>query len=264
MGLRVPVSRVDYGHAAFSPDFTAAMWCKHCRQDVRGIRSSDGIAARCPRCRATLVAEAMLDRAAALAGASAHGLDLIAPPPSWIGEYQSFEDWQVDQSMRHVQARVASLEHAERPSHPKAAEPRTTRRIEGAHASMAAPHVKQISRKSPPPLGTRALLALGLVAVAGGAALVTWSFMTDRLEWWNLGVPLVVVGHLSLFVGLVFQLERVWQNSREAVRKLDNVNSRLQRMQRAGADGRALTDHRSRTGLGLSGLGLLLDAGAAR
>lgn len=69
--------------------------------------------------------------------------------------------------------------------------------------------------------------SLGLMAFTCGGVLLAWSYAVGRSDLWNLGIPVTVVGQIGLLVGLVLQLERIWQNNRYAVEKLDEVDERL-------------------------------------
>lgn len=80
-----------------------------------------------------------------------------------------------------------------------------------------------------------AVLLLELLAFACGAALIGWSFVGKWTELWNLGVPIEVAGQVSLLLGLMLQLERIWQNSRYAVRKLEQFDSKLYNLQQSAA-----------------------------
>ncbi len=68
---------------------------------------------------------------------------------------------------------------------------------------------------------------MGLMAFTCGGVLLGWSFMSNRPDLWNLGIPVTVAGQIALLVGLVLQLERIWQNNRYAVDKLEEVDERL-------------------------------------
>jgi hypothetical protein len=78
-------------------------------------------------------------------------------------------------------------------------------------------------------------LALGLMAFACGTALLVLSHLSRRDELWTLGLPVAIGGQVGLLVGLVLQLERIWQNSRYAARKLDRVDAQLYELERAAS-----------------------------
>ena len=72
-----------------------------------------------------------------------------------------------------------------------------------------------------------------MIAVSGGALLVGCSLVENRLDLWNRGLPILVVGQAVLLMGLIVQLERIGQNGRNAVRKLEQVDGQLQDLERA-------------------------------
>ena len=84
------------------------MWCKHCRQDVQGVRSPDQVGANCARCGSLLLADEQAARpeVSGVAESAAHGIDLGEAPP--LHSHATFEDWELDERYRRVQARVAA------------------------------------------------------------------------------------------------------------------------------------------------------------
>jgi hypothetical protein len=70
-------------------------------------------------------------------------------------------------------------------------------------------------------------MSVGLMAFMCGGVLLGWSFLTERPDLWNLGLPVTIAGQIALLIGLVLQLERIWQNNRYAVNKLEEVDERL-------------------------------------
>jgi hypothetical protein len=212
------------------------MWCKACRQDVRGISPATAGRICCARCGVELSAD---DRPAArhavgLAESAAKGLDLSLPPPS-ISAHPNFDEWEIDQSVRHLQARVGNPKRADpvakrtQPTVDRAADLRT----HASHPGVARPHKRksQVSRRSSSLAWTT--LSLGMMAFACGAVLVVWSFVEQRPELWSLGMPIAVAGQVGLLLGLILQLERIWQNSHYATHKLQQFDSQLHHLKRA-------------------------------
>ena len=60
-----------------------------------------------------------------------------------------------------------------------------------------------------------------------GAVLLGWSLVAHRGELWSLGMPIALAGQLGLLVGLVLQLERLGDDNRRTVDKLESVDERL-------------------------------------
>ena len=75
------------------------------------------------------------------------------------------------------------------------------------------------------------VLWLGLATLAAGSGLLGWSVVEERSDLWHLGVPLAAGGVGVFLVGLVWQLERIWRNSRFAVQKLRQLDSQLRQLE---------------------------------
>lgn len=137
-----------------------------------------------------------------------------------------FDGWEFEEQLRHVERLLAG--------HGKTALNRQLR-LDGSHTSRtdAAPtwqrwqeqRRQRRSRRGLPLAG--ALLVLGLLAFLGGGALVGWSFWSGQREFWNLGLPIALLGQLALLSGLVWRLERMWADSRATVSKLEHVDDEL-------------------------------------
>jgi hypothetical protein len=202
------------------------MWCKQCRQDVPGISSAKHGHMSCARCGATLSPHDNGPSSSADQIPAAERVDLNVPR-SPLTPYPSFEDWEVEQTVRNLQARVGRGKRTERPARGArpTAERLEGRRLQGAHPPSSAPHLP-----TPPERNgflARLVLTLGLAIFAVGAGLLGWSIAEQRADLWNLGVPVTVAGQATLLLGLVLQLERIWQNGRYTARKLEQVDSQL-------------------------------------
>jgi len=69
-----------------------------------------------------------------------------------------------------------------------------------------------------------AVLSFGLMGFMCGGVLLGWSYVAGRDELWSLGMPITVAGQVGLLLGLVLQLERIWQGNRAAADKLEQVD----------------------------------------
>jgi hypothetical protein len=160
---------------------------------------------------------------------AAHGVDLTGTsrrpaatsPPA-------FDEWEFEHDLRQLSELASALEA--RPS------PATT-----AALAESGPHLASLARQQAPrgiekrgqrPGRGRGILAwtvlsLGLLASVVGGTLLVMSFAITRQELWSLGLPITIGGQVCLLLGLVLQLERVWQGSRYAVDMLDEVDERL-------------------------------------
>ena len=71
------------------------------------------------------------------------------------------------------------------------------------------------------------ILSLGAALFSCGAALVAWSFGEDRQDLWNIGAPMALAGQAAFLIGLVLQLDIIWQESKQTGRRLDELDQRV-------------------------------------
>jgi hypothetical protein len=71
------------------------------------------------------------------------------------------------------------------------------------------------------------MLSLGAALFSCGATLVAWSFGDDHHHLWNIGAPLALAGQAAFLIGLVLQLEVIWQQSKQTHRRLDELDQRV-------------------------------------
>jgi hypothetical protein len=198
----------------------------------------------CARCgRATCEVDAGARYTEKLADAAQCGIDLAAQTDAG-----DLGDWDLEQNVRRVQARTGTWRRfdAARPNASPAAHDRSIsvrqsestrhRRTDRAHA-VRRPNFRRRGAR-PKQLSTPGwlLLALGLMAFACGTTLLIWSWLERRDDLWKLGLPVAIGGQVGLFVGLVLHLERIWQNGRLAVMKLEAVDEQLRRLKRDSTD----------------------------
>jgi len=214
------------------------MWCKYCRQDVPGLHAANQVGLRCARCLSPLSDEDDLH--------AAHAVHLVRPTdavlgvggsPSPVGAYPNFDDWAIDQHLRELQARVGLAKPPEEPAGSAALDARHQPQwqIHASHETVVRPHSRRSRRSRKLAFWTWPILTLGLLAFVCGAVLLGWSFASGQGELWNLGMPIIVAGQAGLLLGLVLQLERIWQSSRYAVRKLEQVDSQLHDLERTAS-----------------------------
>jgi hypothetical protein len=199
------------------------MWCSTCQRDCPpvGLAAAEGML-RCTQCGTTLgygketqvQTQVIRDEPVAVTGA---GL-----PEA---------DWALEADIRSVHRLVESLKCTTRidlaspvvnshlPNLPAAA------RDEVPHAIAAEPPKANLAAWS--------LLSLGLATFACGAVLLGWSFATDREDLWPLGMPLALGGQAALIVGLVLQLDGLWQTSRKTEKTLSALDDELSKVHHA-------------------------------
>lgn len=211
------------------------MWCKNCRQDTPGIRSADKSGIRCGRCGGALGAEtADASRANSAASHPAEiGLDLGGAHSTAT----SFEDWQLDQNVRSLEARLGTYRRRDSGPHftpPASREP--VYRFDAAHSRVPEPLGYQRRMRLDRPARRSGVLAqvtiwLGLVALASGGGLFGWSAITGEFGLGRIGVAVAGGGAAVFLVGLVLMLERIWRNSRFAVQKLRQLDGQLRQLE---------------------------------
>jgi hypothetical protein len=218
------------------------MWCKHCRQDTPSISTASRHGMCCGRCGVPLTGDTQSSQQAPDTGHEPHpaevGLDLEAPS---VGTSANFEDWQLDQNVRSLQARLEpwkSRRSARRVKSPASRQPQW--RVDAAHARVPRFHKKPRRRAAAggagrSPTFTNSALLLGLLAMMGGVAVLGWSVVEARGDLWNIGLSATVAGAVVFLLGLVLQLERIWHNSRLAMHKLRQIDSHLQDLERTTA-----------------------------
>jgi len=75
------------------------------------------------------------------------------------------------------------------------------------------------------------LLSVGVTLFTAGAVLIGWSFYDDRQGLWSIGTPLALAGQVVFLVGLILQLDVLWQQSKVTARAIEAMDGR-----RASAD----------------------------
>jgi hypothetical protein len=76
------------------------------------------------------------------------------------------------------------------------------------------------------------LICLGMMAFTFGAVLAGWSLVADRPDLWSIGLPTVLAGQAVLMLGLIFQLETLWQTFRRTHCVLDELDDRMTELKR--------------------------------
>lgn len=203
-----------------------SMWCRICQQDVPAIASKTGEGVVCAQCHGkerqreeTTPAEAPDAEAS-----SAEPTPLQRrPPPA--------EDWNLDADLAAVTRRLQSLR---RDSGGPVAPPHFP-----PHSPIAA--TPPLPRPAPRTHARRGtwlawpVLMAGMMAFTCGGVLLGWSFIAGRGDLWTFGMPAVLGGQALLVLGLVLQLEGLWQNNRETRETLAGLDRDLAELRHATA-----------------------------
>ncbi len=210
------------------------MWCARCGQDVPAVASKeDPHAVRCLRCSehpdrvnapADPIEQPTNDGRSADRIRHVENSYPIDPPPRIACEDDWDESWSNDRS--HPQ-----------PGYRKA-------RQRGTHQHLPLIQTTVAPRRRTNPRSNRLcwlLLGFGVAFFSCGALLIANSLLGEREELWDLGAPLVLAGQATFLIGLVLQLDILWQQSSTASQTLADLDQRLSqqdshpRDQRSGA-----------------------------
>jgi hypothetical protein len=244
------------------------MWCSNCQQDVPSFVPADAkSAARCARCRrefapssidfASAAVASSKDKTNAPSGSLDCGIDLAAmgsarprlvpPPPVEVN------NWEFERDLRDAERLVKKIgvrHSAVAPTAPSPAAYLHSQHAQpaGWHASGKAPvqptaaprtaarqkvAAKATSRPRRFSFFAWLALSLGLTTFVCGAVLLTISFVANRDDLWGLGLPLALAGQAGLVVGLVLQLDVLWQSNRETSDTLHSLDGQLGELRHA-------------------------------
>lgn len=240
------------------------MWCSTCQQDVPQNAAPDGGAnARCPRCRREFSPKAtgVADATNASTNVPDNGLDLEAansrtrrpsilratPPPI------PSDNWQLDRDLRAAERLVRQV--GARPADTDTSTRRPVSSVHASHGNPPAWHAPAAPSATPAPYARKRTsqtaeaknsvgpkrtsflawmsLTLGLTTFACGAVLLVWSFVVGRDDLWSLGLPLTLAGQAGLVIGLILQLDGLWQSNRETSDTLQNLDGQLDELRHA-------------------------------
>jgi hypothetical protein len=190
------------------------MWCRQCQQDVPGIAvKDDGNRICCARCSGLLAGEPPREEP--------------EPAPDPLRSPPRLDDWSLDADLAAVTRMMRSL----RIDAPTASAPESPR-------ISAIPPPRSIERPKTPKRSAAyawPALMLGMMTFTCGAVLTVWSFVTGRDDLWTYGLPAVLAGQGLLVLGLVLQLEGLWQNNRDTRETLDDLDRELNELRHATA-----------------------------
>jgi hypothetical protein len=195
------------------------MWCSQCQQDVPGIAvKEDGNRICCARCSGQLAGET---RAAA-----AESPPEVIPP---LRSPPALDDWNLDADLAAVTRMMRTL-RIDAPT-ARLPEPTTSRSALPRVAPIAAKRTIASPRRGQ--LFAWPALMLGMMAFTCGGVLLGWSFATGRGDLWTYGMPAVLAGQGLLVLGLVLQLEGLWQSNRDTSDTLDTLDRELAELRHA-------------------------------
>ncbi len=218
------------------------MWCQHCQQDVPAIAHSVGGEVVCVRCQQHFKTAPPL-RMFEFDSSDDTEDEATGAPQNPI---ENLTDWRTERKFRHLAQTLRSTDT------------RSGSRYQGlptAHTRYDPPQdlMSETEQQDPncalagydqtTPARQRGnawvgqvmawlLVFCGVVALASGAIMTSWSLLEDLPLYWDVGLTLAFVGQGLLILGLVLVLLFLWQNSRFATGKLQEVHWQLSAVQR--------------------------------
>jgi hypothetical protein len=211
------------------------MWCKNCRQDTPGIATPETGVVHCAKCRQELT-EPSGGESPSKAEESNIGVvpewAFVESPPL------DLDSWQWDSDLHEARRLVRSFgsmherhaaKRADQPPKPWVP-PRDPSR-----EPARTPPAKRTAK--PRSLAIQFLawsaLSLGIMALVFGGVLLAWSCWSGHQKLWTLGLPFALGGQAALILGLVLQLDGVWQSSRDAATALNQLDEQVDELRHA-------------------------------
>jgi hypothetical protein len=210
------------------------MWCSRCQQDVPAVpngASSGGstTALHCVRCRVLLAGSN--ETAEPLPPPGIEPLDSLkieTPLDQLLLPPMPQEDWQLEAELRYVERLAAAWREAQ-PLTDSFALPVETNHVADEQRHSRETAQVEVSHGTKPRFAglAWAALSLGVMSFVCGGVLLGWSAIAGRQDLWSIGLPLALVGQAGLIVGLVLQLETLWQTNRATSQTLQSLDGEI-------------------------------------
>ncbi len=145
---------------------------------------------------------------------------LAAIPLDW-------DDWELDDDLRQakrIAQSAAGGAHTNTSSFASQFEPAQPQ-ISPAVATVR--HRPVSTNLHTPSVLSWAVLLASLIVFFCGAVLIGWSFFDNQPDLWKWGAPLTLLGQLGWVVGMMLQVERLWQRHREVVESVGEMEVRI-------------------------------------
>jgi len=225
------------------------MWCRNCRQDVPAVAGAVDEQPCCIRCGSVILATrpkfatsaansaaASVTTGAANFGSSVQAAQDSAPPvvesPSFTirAPLSAFDTWALEEQLRHVDRILSGARFTTevRPEHTDAPSPLPAPR--GALWKKRAAKTNAAQQSPHSILRTRlawTIVAVGAAALAAGICMLCGGALLGRPRWQSIGLPITLLGQVSLLLGMMMQLDLVWHGKRETASKLYRFQKRL-------------------------------------
>ncbi|WP_425618527.1 hypothetical protein NA78x_002235 [Anatilimnocola sp. NA78] len=205
------------------------MWCAKCQQDVPAVVPGDRSSGlRCIRCQSPF-ASASYDIPIPAGIEPLSILPEQATIESLLQPPMPQADWQLEAELRYVERLAMAWKQAPPvtesvalPGELPADETNGHSREKNHHANSAgdAPKLRFAGL-------AWSALSIGVMCFVCGGVLLGWSAVSGRQSLWSLGLPLTLLGQAGLILGLVLQLESLWQTNRATSHTLDQLDGEL-------------------------------------
>lgn len=151
------------------------------------------------------------------------------------GSLLSEGDWSLEAELRGVERLVSSLKTSGKLARQPLAIDTPHESVAGWHAApSSSARLLRIDGAEPPKhLAAWTILSLSLALFACGAVLLGWSVVAKRSDLWPVGMPLALLGQAGLILGLVLQLDGLWQTSRKTAAALSELDDELKNVRQA-------------------------------
>ena len=214
------------------------MWCSNCRQDVPAIATPEDGRVRCTKCHQEIIAKGA-GRTEPTKEVPVPAAESSTEVPAWAFVERppvDLDSWRWDEDLLEAERLVRSLGPMREAI---ASEPAAARNIAAPITRFDRP-TREVSTKSAPQLRSPrfafvswAVMSLGVMALVFGGVLLGWSSWTGLQQFWTLGLPFTLGGQAALILGLVLQLDGLWQNNQDATAVLENLDEQVDELRQA-------------------------------
>ena len=207
------------------------MWCRTCQQDVPAVASQDDGEVCCVRCHTALSPDAAERERRHVA--SFGSTDIAQPHFPRRVPTMDLDDWELEEALQHAERLVHRFDELDVTSTPTGETLPFRQRIDSGRPRLPAARHPDKLRGSGSSLLAWSVLSIGMMIFVCGGVLLGWSLATGRTELWNLGMPLTIGSQALLVIGLVLQLEHLWQNNRATRETLHDLDEQLDDLRHA-------------------------------
>lgn len=218
------------------------MWCSHCQQDLPAIATPDDDKVRCTVCRNEITprrTDSVERHKPIVSQAPLDSSSTAAMIPEWAFVERppiDFEAWRWDEDLLEAERLLQTYKSSSSLGPSKGATVTArTKRVNAVHTPR--PEISRNSGRQPSRVAYVAwgILSLGVMAFVFGGALLGWSVWSGQQNLWTLGLPFALGGQAALILGLVLQLDGLWQSNGQANNALQEVEEQIDELRQTTA-----------------------------